>query len=63
MNNDPVLTHIKEALQQDPTSMPDYVSHEGLLLFKGRLVLSLSSVLIPILLTEFHDSNRPFGIY
>lgn len=53
---DPVLKKIIEELQQDPDSHPSYTIENGKLHYKGRLVLSSTSVWIPKLLQEFHTT-------
>ena len=56
VQKDPDMVHLKENLQSNPASVPHYALCDGLLVFKGRLVLPKTSSLIPNLLAEFHDS-------
>ena len=56
VQKDPDMVHLKENLQSNPASVPHYALCDGLLFFKGRLVLPKTSSLIPNLLAEFHDS-------
>lgn len=51
-----VLQEIVERLKQDPSNVPKFSCEHGRLLYKGRLVLSSSSSLIPSLLQTYHDS-------
>lgn len=44
------------ALQADSTFVPHFSLRDGLLFFKGCLVLSKESTFIPMLLAEFHDT-------
>lgn len=43
-------------LKEDPEGKPKYQWVQGKLLYKGRLVLSSSSSLIPSILHTYHDS-------
>lgn len=56
---DKELADLRQSLQNDPNSLPNYSLLDGLLFFKGRLMLSKESKLIPSLLAEFHDT--PMG--
>ena len=56
IHNDSFLNPLMETLQTDPTTLLDYLLRDGLVFFKGRLMLGSSSVLIPTLLAEFHES-------
>lgn len=59
LGSDSELEALRNALQSDPSSLPNYSLRDGLLFFKGRLMLSKSSSLIQTLLAEFHDT--PIG--
>jgi len=56
VQSDPNLVHLSESLQSNPAVAPHYVLCDGLLFFKGHLVLPKSLALIPTLLAEFHDT-------
>lgn len=56
---DSELTQLQDVLLADPDSKPGYCLREGLIFYDGRLLLSKSSSLIPILLQEFHST--PMG--
>ena len=53
---DPYLCKVKQKLLKDPDSYPRYSLSQGRLLYKGRLVVSKTSDLIPLLLREFRSS-------
>lgn len=59
--NDPKLKEVVEKLVQHADSVPGFVWQQGTLKYKGRLVLSKSSTLIPTVLHTYHDSV--FGGY
>lgn len=50
------LHKLIEALKKEPTEDNKYQWVNGRLLYRGRLVLSKKSTLIPTLLHTFHDS-------
>lgn len=52
----PFLSEIIAAVRQDPNAKPGYDIVGEILFFKGRLVLSSKSDLIPTLLKEFHET-------
>lgn len=54
--NDPCLKKVIEQLKEDEDSVPKFSLTQGKLLYKGRLVLSKTSSLIPSILYTFHDS-------
>lgn len=56
VHDDPKLKAIITKLQADPSSHPDFSYQRGVLLYKGRLVLSKTSSLIPLMLQEFHTT-------
>lgn len=43
-------------LQQDPNSKDGWTWRNGVLCYKGKMVLPKSSIFVPLLLKEFHDS-------
>ncbi|MCH79689.1 Ty3/gypsy retrotransposon protein [Trifolium medium] len=51
---DEKLRQIMEEVQKDPTLWPGFEYKQGVLMYEGRLVMSNKSMLIPILLEEFH---------
>lgn len=53
---DPKYAEILKKIQQDLSPQPPYTVHRGSLLYKGRLVVSKTSPMIPTLLQTFHDS-------
>lgn len=53
---DAELSQLSSQIQSDPTSMSQYVQREGLVLFKGRLILPKTSAIIPALVAEFHST-------
>ena len=50
------LKLILEILQKNPTKKPDYTLQGDLLFYKGKVVLSSTSSIIPSLLQEFHST-------
>ncbi|KAK9113929.1 hypothetical protein Syun_020726 [Stephania yunnanensis] len=56
VESDPTLSPIFLGLQQGSLDKPGWTIQRGLLLFKGRTVISASSSLKVRLLTEFHSS-------
>lgn len=56
VEQDEELQAIITKLQKNPTDVPKFNWEHGRLLYKGRLVLSASSSLIPSLLQLYHDS-------
>lgn len=54
---DEELNGIHQAIIDRKTTAPGYSLREGLLHYKGRLVLPATSPMIPLLLTEFHNST------
>lgn len=50
------MPYLSQALQSNPNSTPHNILWDGLIFFKGRLMLPNSSVLIPSLLAEYHDT-------
>ncbi|MCH89143.1 hypothetical protein A2U01_0010036, partial [Trifolium medium] len=55
---DEKLQRIMIELQKDPTTWPGYELKQGVLLYEGRLVVSNKSVIIPILMEEFHSTPQ-----
>ncbi|CAJ2658505.1 unnamed protein product [Trifolium pratense] len=55
---DEQLQQIIRDLQADIHSRPGYEYKQGVLLYEGRLVLSAKSVLIPVMLSEFHSTPQ-----
>ncbi|KAM0057208.1 putative nucleotidyltransferase, Ribonuclease H [Helianthus debilis subsp. tardiflorus] len=53
---DPVLQQLYTDVLQDPLRFPDYQIHNGLLLFRGRLVIPNDTTIKQQLLQEFHAS-------
>ncbi|TYK19775.1 ty3-gypsy retrotransposon protein [Cucumis melo var. makuwa] len=56
VEKDEELQGIIEILKEDPEGKANYQWKAGNLFYKGRLVLSRKSTLIPSLLHTFHDS-------
>ncbi|GAU16304.1 hypothetical protein TSUD_299360 [Trifolium subterraneum] len=56
--NDEQLQQIIKDLQAGPDSRPGYEYKQGVLLYEGRLVLSAKSLLIPVMLSEFHTTPQ-----
>lgn len=54
VQQDAKLKHVIMELQNDPSTHPEFSLQQGILLYKGRLVLSHTSSLIPQMLKEFH---------
>jgi len=61
---DPYLLALHQKLQQTLASMPHYKMQDGILFFKGRIVISPTSTLKNEILQEFHSSKFAghFGI-
>ncbi|PNX92424.1 retrotransposon-related protein [Trifolium pratense] len=55
---DEKLSKIVNDILQDPRACPGYELRNGVLLYDGRLVISSKSLLIPVLLDEFHSSPQ-----
>ncbi|CAA7388549.1 unnamed protein product [Spirodela intermedia] len=55
VEDDERLSKIKIALIEGSTSFPHYSIQQGSLLYKTKLVLPLTSILLSTLLREFHD--------
>ncbi|GMI81659.1 hypothetical protein HRI_001835200 [Hibiscus trionum] len=53
--NDPEMSRLKEQLSQG-NEQPGYVIQDGLILYKGRIVVPKESALRAMLLREFHSS-------
>ncbi|MCH79682.1 transposon Tf2-1 polyprotein, partial [Trifolium medium] len=56
--HDQELQKVIEELKTDMNSRPGYSYKQGVLLYEGRLVLSKMSVMIPMLLAEFHSTPQ-----
>ncbi|KAL0541183.1 hypothetical protein IC582_021222 [Cucumis melo] len=56
VQEDAKLKEIFEKVLTDPNSSPRYSVRQGQLFYKGRLVLSKTSSLLPTILHTFHDS-------
>ena len=54
---DPYLLELHQKLLAHPEKHPHLLNREGVLLYKGRLVIPPSSPLRTVLLTEVHDSK------
>ena len=50
VQRDPNLIQLAETIEKNPAAKPGYILQEGLLFYKGRLMLSLTSSLIPAIL-------------
>ena len=59
IKQDPSLTQLKNTLLINPAAKPGLTLRDDLLFYKGRLVLSPTSTLIPKLLQEHHST--PIG--
>ncbi|CAI8587750.1 unnamed protein product [Vicia faba] len=55
---DEKIKKIWQDLSVDPTTHPEFSIQHGTLLYKGRLVMSSQSALIPRMLKEFHSSPQ-----
>lgn len=53
---DPHLAQVIAKLEEDEDSVPKFSRHQGMLRYKGRMVISKSSKLIPTILHMYHDS-------
>ncbi|GAU22407.1 hypothetical protein TSUD_122930 [Trifolium subterraneum] len=58
IQQDVKLSKIVADLLQDPKACPGFDLRNGVLLYEGRLVISKNSLLIPVLLDEFHSSPQ-----
>jgi hypothetical protein len=58
VSQDEKLQEIVRAVQHNPLSKPGYEYKKGVLLYDGRLVISSTSSLIPMLLREFHATPQ-----
>jgi hypothetical protein len=58
IQRDDKLQKIISEVQQNPEKWPGCEYRHGVLLYEGRLVLSSQSLLIPILLEEFHSTPQ-----
>ncbi|PNX97977.1 hypothetical protein L195_g021217, partial [Trifolium pratense] len=56
--HDQELQKVIRELKTDMNSRPGYSYKQGVLLYEGRLVLSKMSVMIPMLLAEFHSTPQ-----
>lgn len=56
VEEDSKLIKIRRNLEQDPMSYPKFTLDQGRLFYKGRVVVSGNSSLIPTILQMFHDS-------
>ena len=50
VENDPKLKEIRSQVEQDSKEFPNFTVHQGVLQFKGRLVISKNSSLLPTIL-------------
>ncbi|KAA0039716.1 ty3-gypsy retrotransposon protein [Cucumis melo var. makuwa] len=56
VRKDPALHEIFLLIEEQGVEIPHYTCHQGILKFKGRLVLSKTSTLIPTIMHTYHDS-------
>ncbi|KAA0057268.1 Ty3/gypsy retrotransposon protein [Cucumis melo var. makuwa] len=56
VRKDPALHEIIRLIEEQGMEIPHYTCHQGVLKFKGRLVLSKTSTLIPTIMHTYHDS-------
>ena len=56
VRKDPALREIIILIEEQGVEIPYYTCHQGILKFKGRLVLSKTSTLIPTIMHTYHDS-------
>ncbi|KAA0063300.1 Ty3/gypsy retrotransposon protein [Cucumis melo var. makuwa] len=56
VRKDPALREIISLIEEQGIEIPRYTCHQGILKFKGRLVLSKTSILIPTIMHTYHDS-------
>ncbi|KAL4035233.1 hypothetical protein IC575_003914 [Cucumis melo] len=56
VRKDPALQEILSMIEEQGIEIPHYTCHQGILKFKGRLVLSRTSTLIPTIMHTYHDS-------
>lgn len=62
--NDAKLARIKAIIAEDPQKIPHYSIQEELLCYKGRIVVTKDSSIIPKILHDFHDTKtRGHGGY
>jgi len=54
---DPYLRDLREKLIAQPADHPQFTDREGLLLYKGRIVIPPASALCTTLMAEFHNSK------
>jgi hypothetical protein len=54
---DPYLRALREKLTAQPENHPHFLDHDGLLFYKGRIVIPPASYLCTTLLAEFHNSK------
>lgn len=55
VENDPKLQEIKDVVDQGPQNFPNFIVYQRVLQFKGRLVISKTSSLLPTILHMCHD--------
>ncbi|KAA0042903.1 transposon Tf2-1 polyprotein isoform X1 [Cucumis melo var. makuwa] len=56
VRKDTGLQEIVRLLEEEKADIPYYTLHQGVLKFKGRLVISSASSLLPAILHTYHDS-------
>ncbi|XP_078443745.1 uncharacterized protein LOC144713125 [Wolffia australiana] len=57
VKRDPKLGKIFHDIESGLDQFPNYTIQQGLLLYKGKIILPANSSLIPSILQEFHDST------
>lgn len=58
IQQDTELSKLPSQIQNDPASMLQYVQGDGLVFFKGHLVLPKTYAIILALLVEFHSTAK-----
>ena len=53
---DPELRKLSAQVQANPALVPQYVQRDGIIFFKGRMMLPKTSAMIPVLLADFHST-------
>ncbi|MCI10393.1 RNA-directed DNA polymerase (Reverse transcriptase), partial [Trifolium medium] len=59
VSQDTTIQKIMTELKENPDAKPGYYVQQGVLFYKGRLVIASNSPSIPVLLKEFHST--PMG--
>ena len=57
VDKDPILLKLRSEVSEDATKHPDYSVVQGRLLRQGKLVIPKTSLLIGVLMSEYHDGK------